>query len=316
MNRPTVLIMGAGAVGSLYGGMLQRAGARVSALCRSDYELARTKGLKVKSIWGDLLFRPDQVYRLAAEVSTPPDYLVVAYKVLPEIDRAELIRGAVGTQSTIVLLQNGVEIEAPVAAAYPANEIISALAFVCCNRIGSGECHHLDYGRLSIGVYPRGISDKVRLLQALFERVGVPVVLHEDIVTARWEKLVWNAPFNPISVLGGGVTTTEILASPAAMSLVEAVMREVCAIAAAAGPPLPETVIRDMLEDTHKMKSYKTSMLLDWEAGRSMEVEAILGNAVRAAARTGVAAPHLRSLFALLSLLDRYRPAKVGVKVD
>ena len=308
--------MGAGAVGSLYGGMLQRAGARVSALCRSDYELARSKGLEVKIIWGDLLFRPDQVYRLAAEVSTAPDYLVVAYKVLPEIDRAELIRGAVGTQTSIVLLQNGVEIEAPVAAAYPANEIISALAFVCCNRVGPGEFRHLDYGRLSIGVYPRGISEKVRLLRDLFERVGVPVILHEDIVSARWEKLVWNAPFNPISVLGGGVTTTDILASPPAIFLVEAVMREVCAIAAAAGSPLPETVIGDMLEDTRKMKSYKTSMLLDWEAGRSMEVEAILGNAVRAAARTGVAAPHLRSLFALLSLLDRYKPGKVGTKVD
>jgi len=306
-RQPTVLVLGAGAIGSLYGGMLQRAGAAVAAVCRSDYAVARRRGLRVASGWGDFVFRPTALYRRAADIAAPPDYLLVTLKVLPEQDAARLMRGAVGPETVIVLLQNGVEIEPPVAAAYPENEIVSGLAFVCCNRVGRASFRHLDYGRLTLGTYPRGISSKARRLAALFRRVGVPCKLDADIVAARWHKLLWNAPFNPMSVLAGGADTRQLLGSAAGTALAESIMREVQSVAGALGHRLPDAAIGRMLADTRVMTPYKTSMLLDYEAGRPMEVEAILGNAVRAAARAGVSVPHLATCHALLSLAAGHR---------
>ncbi len=305
-----VLIIGTGALGSLYGAMLARAGADVSAVCRSAHAVAASTGLRIRSIWGDMTLRPRQVLRGAREYQGRADILLVALKVHPEIPVVELLRPAVKPGTHIVLLQNGVEIEAAIASAFPRNPVISALAFVCCNRLGDGYFHHLDYGRLTLGSWPGGISPMVRRLASDWEQAGVPVTITEDIVQARWKKLVWNAPFNPLSVLTGGRTTREILDDPASAELTRRVMEEVCAIAAAAGHPLPPTVVDEMLADTQAMKPYKTSMLLDHEAGRPMEVEAILGNALRAAERGNVPAPHLRTLYALMRHLERRNSAQ------
>jgi 2-dehydropantoate 2-reductase len=303
--KPTVLVVGTGAVGGFYGAKLAQAGARVSVLCRSDYEEVSSRGIAVTSIWGDFHFSPEIVVRSAAEYPGKPDFILVALKVLPEIDLIGMIRAAVYPGTTICLLQNGVEIEGQVAQAFPANEIVSGLAFICVSRNGPGVIHHQDYGRAVIGRFPDGDSLKARRLGDLLNAVGVPCQITADVVTARWQKLVWNAPFNPISVLGGGVDTATILGCPESAHLVRKVMEEVCHLAKAAGHELPPTVIEKNLTDTLTMKPYKTSMLLDYEARRPMEVEAILGNAVRVAHREGIAVPHLESLYALLQLVDR-----------
>ncbi len=305
MKSPRVLVLGTGAIGSLYGGLLQQAGAEVSVVCRSDYDHVSADGIAVSSVFGDFHFHPSAVLRQASDSSTPPDYLLVALKVLPEIDTVALLHEAVGPETAIVLLQNGVEIESPVVDAFPDNEVISGLAFVCCNRVAPGRIHHLDYGRITLGSYPKGVSHRAKSLGDLYASVKVPCVLSDDIVTARWHKLVWNAPFNPISVVAGGVDTAQMLAAPACAALVKAVMEEVCEIAAGVGHPLPDSIVADMLGATRQMAPYKTSMLLDYEAGRPMESEAILGNAVRAADRCGVGAPNLRTVYALLDLANR-----------
>ncbi len=305
MTKPSILIVGCGAVGSLYGGMLQQAGARVSVVLRSDRELARSRGIAVRSCWGDFILKPDAVYADCNEIDTPPDYILVALKVLPEIDRVALIRNVVGPETTIILLQNGIEIEADIARAFPENEIISGLAFVCCGKTGPAEFRHLDYGQLKLGNYPGGLSDKARSLGEMFQSVDVPVDLSEDVVLARWWKLVWNAPFNPISVLAGGATTAEMLANPPTFDLIRKVMTDVATLAASSGKALPDDIVETMLEMTRSMKPYKTSMLLDAEARRPLEVEAILGNAVRIARDMNTAVPHIETLYGLLSLFDQ-----------
>jgi 2-dehydropantoate 2-reductase len=125
------------------------------------------------------------------------------------------------------------------------------------------------------------------------------------VVTTRWRKLVWNAPFNPISILGGGVDTRAMMENPESAALAGKIMEEVCRVAEAAGHPLPPKVVQENLDGTLKMTPYKTSMLVDFEERRPLEVEAILGNTLRVAKRHGVAAPHLESLYGLLTLVDR-----------
>jgi len=303
--KPRILIVGTGAIGGFYGGKLAQAGASVSTLCRSDYETVKAKGIKVTSSLGDFHFTPEKVIRNLSEYSPPPDYILVGLKVLPEIDTAEIIKDVVVPETAIVLLQNGVEIEEPLVEAFPDNEIISGLAFICATRTSPGHIDHTDFGRVVIGRYPAGKSVKAEELARLFNEAGLKCEVTEDAVTARWRKLVWNAPFNPISVLAGGADTKTMVENPESLELARQVMEEVCQIAEAVGHPLPVGVVQENIEGTRRMSPYKSSMLVDFEAGRPMEVEAILGNGIRAAKRHNLAVPHMESLYGLLSLVDK-----------
>ncbi|MBF0186854.1 MAG: 2-dehydropantoate 2-reductase [Magnetococcales bacterium] len=300
-----VLVVGAGAIGGFYGARLAQAGAQVSVVVRSDFDIIRREGFHFDSIDGDFTFRPEAVYGSPVECPTPPDLLIIATKALPEIDLIGLIRPVVGENTTLLLIQNGIHIEAPIAEAFPDNTLISGLAFICVNKTAPGRIRHLCFGRLAIGRYPQGNAPMTERLARLFESVNVPCSITDDVMEARWRKLVWNAPFNPISVLAGGVTTREMLSTPESISVIRAVMEEVLAIAAADGYPLEKELVQKNIDDTHAMEPYKTSMLLDYESGRTMEVEAILGNALRLADHYELKAPHLRTLHALLSLAAR-----------
>src|SRR5262249_23442113 len=112
MSSPTVLVVGAGAIGAFYGAALARAGARLSVSGRSDYDAVSQHGYSIKSaLLGDHVFRPEAVYRDTADVVQPPDYLLLTVKVLPSVDRAALIKAAVGENTVIVLIENGIDIE-------------------------------------------------------------------------------------------------------------------------------------------------------------------------------------------------------------
>ncbi|MFI3156514.1 MAG: 2-dehydropantoate 2-reductase [Methylococcaceae bacterium] len=298
-----VLVIGAGAVGAFYGSLLAKAGAEVSVVCRSDYAQVKQHGFIIDSQpLGRWNFTPAQVLNNAADFEGTADYILLCTKVIPTLDRAALIQPAVAENTAIVFIQNGVEIEQEMLDAFPENEIISGLAFICSNRVGPGEILHLAYGRLVLGNLPNGISSKTAQLCELFNQSGIKCNASENIVTGRWQKCVWNAPFNPLSVLSGGLLTLDILQNQEAF--VRSIMQEVCDIAAACGHPLSDNSVNINIENTYAMPPYKTSMLLDYENGQPMETEVILGNALRAAQRLGIAAPHLESVYALMTLRE------------
>jgi 2-dehydropantoate 2-reductase len=298
-----VLIVGAGAIGGFYGALLAKAGAEVSVVCRSDYEHVKQQGFIIDSrTLGTWTFTPSQVLSNAADYKGISDYVLLCTKVIPSVDRVELIRPAVSAATAIVFIQNGVEIEQEMLAAFPDNEIISGLAFICSNRVKAGEILHLAYGRLALGTLPGAVSNKTMQLCELFKQSSIDCAATENIVAERWKKCVWNAPFNPLSVLSGGLPTLDILQLQEAF--VRSIMQEICNIAEACGHRLPSHIVNANIENTYAMPPYKTSMLLDYENGHPMETEAILGNAVRAGKRAGVASPHLESVYALMKLRE------------
>ena len=298
-----ILIIGAGAIGAFYGSLLAKAGANVSVVCRSDYAQVKQHGFIIDSqTLGRWNFIPDHVLKNTEDFEGAADYILLCTKVIPDLDRVALIRPAVTENTAIVFIQNGVEIEQELLDAFPNNEVVSGLAFICCNRVSPGEILHLAYGRLALGNLPNGISSKTAQLCELFNQSGIDCRANEKIVTGRWQKCVWNAPFNPLSVLSGGLPTLDILQTQE--HFVRSIMQEVFNIAAACGYPLPDNVINISIESTYAMPPYKTSMLLDYENSRPMETEAILGNALRAAQRLGIAAPHLESVYALMKLRE------------
>ncbi len=297
-----ILIIGAGAIGSFYGSLLARAGQQVSMVVRSDYEVVKANGIDVKSTLGCWNFKPDHVVKSATDYPEQADFVILSTKVIDDIDRVELIRVAVKPETVIVLIQNGIAIEQEIAQAFPDNVLISGLAFICVTRTKPGYVEHIAYGRLVFGDYPQGISDKTTEFSAMFDESGVQSVTTDNIVTARWQKTVWNAPFNPISVLSSGLDTQTVLNTQE--SYVRAIMFEVTEIAKAVGHPLRNDIVDLNIDSTRKMPAYKTSMLIDFEHGRSMETEAILGNAVRAGQSAGISTPYLSSLYALLKLRE------------
>jgi 2-dehydropantoate 2-reductase len=300
---PKVLIIGAGAIGGFYGALLAKAGADVAVVCRSDYAKVKQHGLAIHSATlGDWRFMPSQVLANADDYQASADYILLCTKVIPSIDRAALLRQAAGKNTKLVFIQNGVDIEQELLIAFPNHEIISGLAFICCNRLTPSEINHLAYGKLILGNLPHGINHSAENLSKLISQSGIPCHTSVNIIAERWKKCIWNAPFNPLSVLSGGLSTQAILQNQE--TLVRAIMQEVKDIAAGCGYPLPDNLIDQNIADTYAMLPYKTSMLLDFENGHVMETEAILGNTVRAARRSNIKCPRLETLYGLMKLLE------------
>lgn len=303
--KTTALCVGSGALGGYYSGILQRGGAKITLLCRSDYEVVKKSGISVKSCEGDFHYKPENTIKSATELTSSPDYILVFLKVLPEIDVASIIAPAVGPNTTIVLIQNGIDIERPIQDAFPNNEVIGGLAFICCQRPEYGKIDHQDYGRLKIGSYPKGISENCKKLQELFIKGGIDCEVSENLLAARWEKLVWNAPFNPLSVILGGVDTQFILSDKESYKLCENIMHEVITISERSGNPVPRDLVKKNLDYTESMVPYKTSMCLDFESGRFLEVDAILGNALKIAHQLNLSVPYIETTYAVLKQIDR-----------
>jgi len=302
----SILIVGAGAIGALFGSALSRQGAQVSVVCRSDYDVVSREGYDITSpLLGNHRFYPHQVFRQAAECTTPPDFLILTTKVLEGVDRTALIRPALGPKTVIVLIQNGVDIEAEIAAAFPENEILSGLAIVGVGRSAPGMVNHQTMGQLNLGRYPSGASPAAERLAALLNAAGIVCKVTDDVVGARWQKAVWNATFNPISITGGMLDTSIMLGTPESTGFIRRAMEEVCAVAAAAGHPTHPKLIDQLIGSTKAIPPYHTSMALDYKYGRPMEIEAILGNTVRAARNHGVSTPILETLYALTKMIER-----------
>ncbi|MBM9577200.1 2-dehydropantoate 2-reductase [Leptospira sp. 201903070] len=298
-----ILVLGSGAIAGLYAGKLKQAGCCVDFWVRKNAFELEERGFQIQSHWGDFEYQPNLVFEEVPKNLEDYDLILNCLKCLPEI-RLETILGIrIPENIPILLLQNGIGIEEPITQLYPKNEILSGLAFVCANRLDGGKIHHLDYGDLTIGSWNRNPSSSLmNQLVKLFETGGVPTQGTDTIRQARWKKLLWNAPFNPISVLSGGKNTSQILSEPTGRSLVIEVMREVQKLSELDGASVPLEQIETFIEMTESMKPYKTSMLLDFEAGRPMEIDAILGNALKIGEKFRFKTPHISTLYALLKL--------------
>ena len=300
----SVLIIGAGAIGCLYGSKLAEAGLQVSLVSHSIAQASASNPAKIQvdSPWGDAIFTPHAVYSDVQEAK-PADIMIISSKT---IGTPQLIRDtqSVITDQTkaILLLQNGIHIEQAWQVAFPTVTLISGLAFVCCFRLSPLHICHQDYGRLMIGDYPSGISPVTKLLTQSWHQTGVPVIASDKVPYARWKKLLWNAAFNPLSVIKQQ-TTQELLSTADGETLSRVIMREVQQLADADGYTLTDADIERNITDTRKMTPYKTSMLLDYENKRPLETESILGNALRFATEKGISVPKIEALYYQLKKL-------------
>jgi 2-dehydropantoate 2-reductase len=300
-------ILGTGALGGYYGACLQRAGLDVHFLLHSDYEHVRQHGLVIDSKYGDFTLPQVHAYGNVSEMPRC-DVVVVALKTTQNHLLPQLLPTVIKDRGVVLLLQNGLGVEEEVAQIVGSERVIGGSCYLCSNKVGPGHINHLDYKEIKLGEYtpqyrPGGITDRMRQIAEDFESAGIPIQLAEDLLLMRWQKLVWNIPYNGLSVVLDA-NTDELMADHHARSLVEQIMREVVAGAASNGRIIRDRFIQEMLDHTEKMNPYRTSMKIDFDSRRPLEVEAILGNPLRAATAAGVELPQIRVLYQQLKFLD------------
>ncbi len=308
----SIAVIGAGAVGGYYGALLARAGHDVRFLMRSDLAAVRERGLEVRSFRGDFHVAAVQAFATAEEIG-PVDWAICSLKAT-DLDEAQaLLAPCVGEGTRVLAFMNGLGIEERFAGWAGGRRVFGGMAFVCINRGEAGVIHHLEYGRVSIGHFEDDPGE-LALLAQLLESGGIEVTVAPNLRYARWEKLCWNIPFNGLSVAAGGVGTRAIVEDPALRATAERAMREVVAIAnadlAAAGSEARlagDAVVGWMFAQTDTMGDYRTSMVIDYVAGRPLEVESILGEPLRRAAALGVAAPTIATLYSLVRAAELRR---------
>lgn len=307
MSNRTYAIIGTGAIGGFYGAKLQKAGHQVSFLLRSDYHHVAEKGLIVESVDGDFTLPEVDAYN---DVKKMPscDVIIVALKTTQNYILPELLPPLINDNSVVLLFQNGINIEPEIAQIIGGNTLIGGSCVVCVNKVGQGHIRHIDYGPIIMGQYTAndraaGVTETMGKIANDFEKAGIPIELNEDLLLARWKKLVWNIPYSSLSVVLDA-RTDEIMANTDTRILAEEIMGEVAAGAKSCGRIIEDSFIQKMLDYTEKMNPYLTSMKLDYNGKRPLEIEAIVGNPLRMAKKAGVDLPRIDLLYRQLKFLD------------
>ena len=298
-----IAVIGAGALGLYYGAMLQRSGHQVSFLLRRDYQAITRGGLRVSTPAGDFYLDRVAGFQEAGDMG-PVDLVLVGLKTFANDRLIELVRPLMTGNTAVLTLQNGLGNEELLAEAFGAERVLGGIAFLCSNRGEPGTVHHLGQGPIRLGEFNGGLSPRAEAIATMFEAAGVCCEAVADLVKARWEKLVWNIPFNGLCALTG-LPTDALLAHPPARSEVRALMTEVIAGGNAQGLRVPidgSSFIERMLELTDGMGAYRPSMMIDRFEGRPLELEAIYAIPLRYAAQKGEHMPRVRMLHALLGL--------------
>ncbi|KAE8152240.1 2-dehydropantoate 2-reductase [Aspergillus avenaceus] len=297
-NTPSILLVGTGSVGGVHLLQLQRAGCAVTAVCRSSYDVIKQKGFTLTSYrLGSATYKPDHLVRSVAECPRDSyyDYVIVTTKCFPGSTPAlaELLRPALDGRpgTTIVLAQNGIEIEQGIADAFPQNPLLSAVVYIVARQTAPGIIDNPEKQNLvELGTYPADApsahKDSARRLAGLFVRGGGDATVHDDIQVARWSKLLF------------------LRSSEFADGLVWGIMMEVVALARRIGVPGVDECVAKKRFAIAKARvragtGNEPSMLQDVKHGRLFEVEAIVGNTVRLGRRWGVAMPRLETVYAL-----------------
>lgn len=298
-----IAVIGSGALGLYYGALLQHAGNDVRFLLRRDYDAIMRTGLNVTSPNGNIRLDRVQGFLATTEIGEV-DLVLVGLKAFANDQLVELSAPLIHGSTAILTLQNGLGNEELLADAFGAERVLGGVAFLCANRGAPGTVHHLGQGAICIGEYGGGLSARGAAFAAMFNAAGIRCELVADLLKARWEKLVWNIPFNGLCALTGR-TTDRLLDCAETRQLVGELMHEV--VIGANAQPLSAPIdggrfIPRMLELTAGMGNYRPSMMIDRLEGHPLELDAIYRLPLERAAARGVEMMRVRMLCAALAV--------------
>lgn len=316
---PKILLHGAGAIGTVYVYLLHKAGFDVTAVCRSNYLAAKKDGFVIDSekYGKGIRFQPKVVQSpTEAAKDGPFDFVIVSTKTLSDAETSRVIEPVVTIGRTLIaLIQNGIGIEDELAQRYPDNPLLSCVVYLPATQIKPGHIQMGGVEILEVRSFPASayqakppVKEAADQLMEILRKAGSEVRWYDDVQEKRWNKLLLNAPWNPICALTLSREVAFLVSSPVADKIIFDIMLEVVAISQALGYRCIT------IQDAEKQlawvrakvgsKGIEPSMLVDVLNGRRMEVETILGNPVRVAKGLGIDVPRMEMLYGLTKALD------------
>jgi 2-dehydropantoate 2-reductase len=303
-----IAIVGSGAIGTYYGGKLAHAGSDVQFLMRGDLSDVRRDGIFVRGPGENFRIAKINAYNSTTEIGLC-DLAVIAVKATSNEDLVDLIPPLLHERTMLLTLQNGLGNEEFLAGHFGTERVLGGLCFIAVQRNSRTEVERFAYGDVVLGEAVRAAQPRTRELATEFSRAGVKCKLTDNLALERWRKLIWNIPFNGLSIVAGGVDTATIVEDENLRELTLGLMKEVIEAANRCGYQLPADAWRAHIQRSENMAGYKPSTLSDWEAGRPLEIEAIWGEPIRRAIAAGGNMPQTEMIYALLKQIERKRPS-------
>ena len=314
------LIAGAGAIGAYIGARMAQAGFDVTLFARGPHLRAMQEyGVRVKSPDGDFVARPAIAGSL--EALEPPDVLFLGVKAHGLAQLAPQLKPVLGPDTTVVSTQNGipwwyfqgfageweglrlerVDPGGVISSAIDGCQVVGSIVYFSTEITAPGVVQHIEGNRISLGEPDGSRSDRCRRIAEALIVSGLRCPITTHIRHEIWVKVLGNASFNPVSALTRA-TLAQMVHDPGVCSLIRYIMQEVEAVSRRLGLELPVS-IDQRIAGAEKVGEHKTSMLQDLEAGRSMELEALVGAVVELGERVGLPMPYTQTVYACTKLL-------------
>lgn len=298
-------VVGAGAMGSVYGGILADAGNEVWLLdiWKEHVDAIRARGVRVEGASGDRTVRVNAT--LEAREAGPCELVVVATKAYDTENAVKNADPMMDPETLVLTIQNGIgnaeRMERLVGAK---NLLVGIAGGFGASVVGPGHVHHNGWEAIHLGEFGGGITERLNRVAEVWKKAGFKVRVFEEIQPLIWGKLLGNVAFSPVCAVTG-LTVGEVLASPEAWSISEALVREAFEVARAKKIALPyDDPVRWVREFASKMPGARPSMLQDLEAGRRTEIDSINGGVVKEAEALAVPVPVNRVMVSLVKALE------------
>lgn len=296
-----ILIMGTGGVGGYYGGLLAQQGNDVTFIARGAHLNAiQQEGLKVKSIHGDFTVSPANAADDPATVG-PVDFILFCVKTYNTDDAAQAIRPAVGPQTVVMSLQNGIDAAERIGKVIGIEHVIGGATWLSSAVEAPGVIKQISqFRRIVFGELGGGSSERIRSVYEVLNHTGMTVEISEDIQKVLWTKLVFITAVSAVGSLTR-LPMGDYRSVPEARSLLSSLMQEVESLARAQGVDLDRDVVQNWLEFIdNAAPSIKPSMQLDVESGHRTEIESMIGVVGRKGRELGVPTPIADFVYASL----------------
>jgi 2-dehydropantoate 2-reductase len=314
------LIAGAGAIGAYMGARLAQAGFDVTLFARGQHLRAMQEhGVRVRSIEGDFQTQPRIVGSL--DEAGQADVVFLGVKAHSLTQLAPHLKPVLGPDTTVVSTQNGIpwwyfqgfggqwdglrleriDPGGVISAAIEARRIVGSIVYFSTEIYEPGVVQHIEGNRISLGEPDGSRSERCRRIAEALVTSGLRCPITTHIRQEIWVKILGNASLNPVSALTRA-TLAQMLRDPGVAEVIRKIMQEVEAVSKKLGMELSVSVEQRMA-GAAKVGEHKTSMLQDLEAGRPMELEALVGSVVELGDRVGVAMDHTHAVYSCARLL-------------
>ncbi len=294
-----IAIIGSGAVGIYYGARLATAGEDVTFLLRSDFDDVARDGFRIESVHGDFQLPRPQIAKSVTEIGKV-DLVIIALKATANHLYEQIVTPLLGKETKILTLQNGLGNVELLAELFGKERVFGGLCYVCINRIAPGHVVHQASGMIRLGSFITSEDGQKysEQLGEVFRDSNIRCEAVPCLEEALWQKLVWNIPFNGLSIADGGVDTKYLLDELHREPIIRELMAEVAAIAKALGYVIEQDFIESQVTVTKNMGAYKPSSMIDFVEGREVEVDALFREPLRCALELAVSVPRLKELVA------------------